>query len=384
MTVTSGRVAFRKIESVTFGQASTEVVPAEIDRWGAERVLVLASRTLHQTTDAVSEIARSLGQRCVAVVDGIPEHTPTTAVIELAAQSRQLGIDAIVTVGGGTLVDAAKAVRMCLANSVTSLEDLARVGTPGGSRPALPTVKQLSIPTTLSAAEFTGIAGVTDESTHNKSLWRQPDIAPDSVVLDPGITRHTPSWLFLSTGIRAVDHVVEGFCAAEANEYTDAQASRGLGLLMRGLTAAKADPEDLQARLDCQMGAWMAMSPLACGVPMGASHGIGYVLGAAYAVPHGYTSCVMLPAVLDWNAHFNKARQHEMLRQSGLDAKEASEHVRGLVRGLGLPDTLGSLGIEPAKDEDIAVRSMNTPWVPRNPRPIEHPGQIQDILALAR
>ena len=72
-----------------------------------------------------------------------------------------------------------------------------------------------------------------------------------------------------------------------------------------GLPRVKADPSDLQARLDCQLGSWLSMGPLASGVPMGASHGIGYVLGAVFDIPHGHTSCIMLPAVMRWNKSVN-------------------------------------------------------------------------------
>jgi maleylacetate reductase len=133
-----------------------------------------------------------------------------------------------------------------------------------------PSVRQVAVPTTLSAGEFSAIAGVTDERHKVKELFRHPGIIPRAVILDPAVTVHTPEWLFLSTGIRAVDHCVEGICSNEAHPFADAQALRGLALLARGLPRVKADPSDLQARLDCQMGAWLSMGPLASGVPMGA------------------------------------------------------------------------------------------------------------------
>ena len=168
-----------------------------------------------------------------------------------------------------------------------------------------PTVPQVTVPTTLSAGEFSAIAGVTDERHRVKELIRHPGIIPRTVVLDPAVTVHTPEWLWLSTGIRAVDHCVEGICSGEANPYADAQALHGLSLLARGLPRVKADPSDLEARLDCQIGSWLSMGPLASGVPMGASHGIGYVLGAMFDIPHGHTSCIMLPAVMRWNKAVN-------------------------------------------------------------------------------
>ena len=142
---------------------------------------------------------------------------------------------------------------------------------------------------------------------------------------------HTPEWLWLSTGIRAVDHCVEGICANEAHPYGDAQALQGLTLLSRGLPRVKADPSDLEARLDCQMGTWLSMGPLASGVPMGASHGIGYVLGAVFDVPHGHTSCIMLPAVMRWNKTVNAERQALVsvaMAAPGKDAGDALAFAR--------------------------------------------------------
>ncbi len=191
----------------------------------------------------------------------------------------------------------AKAVQLCLANDIRSAEAIdalrpvagpdGTVGPPPAMKP--PTVPQITVPTTLSAGEFSAIAGVTDERSRVKELIRHPQIMPRAVVLDPAVTVHTPEWLFLSTGIRAVDHCVEGVCSGEANPYGDAQALHGLALLCRGLARVKADPADLAARLDCQLGSWLSMAPLAGGVPMGASHGIGYVLGAMFDIPHGHT-----------------------------------------------------------------------------------------------
>jgi maleylacetate reductase len=160
-----------------------------------------------------------------------------------------------------------------------------------------PTVRQISVPTTLSGGEFSAIAGVTDERTKVKELLRHPLIIPSAVILDPAITVHTPEWLWISTGIRAVDHCVEGICSNEANAYADAQALKGLALLASGLPRVKADPRDLAARLDCQMGTWLSMAPGCQRRADGASHGIGYVLGAEFGVPHGYTSCTA-PAVM--------------------------------------------------------------------------------------
>jgi alcohol dehydrogenase class IV len=244
-------------------------------------------------------------------------------------------------------------------------------------------VRQISIPTTLSAGEFSHIAGVTDERTKVKELFRHPGIVPKAVVLDPEVTRHTPMWLFLSTGIRAVDHCVEGTCSKEASPYGDASALHGLALLTRGLPRVKANPEDMEARLDCQLGSWLSMAALAAGVPMGASHGIGYVLGAVFDIPHGHTSCIMLPSVMRWNKSANADRQATVAAAMGHPARDAGDVLDDFIRGLGMPRSLGEVKIGKEHFDRIAQQAMGTPWVPRNPRPIDGPAQVREILGLA-
>jgi alcohol dehydrogenase class IV len=311
-------------------------------------------------------------------------------VIAATRQARAVEADLIVTVGGGSITDAAKAVQLCLGNDVDRPEDLDALrpvkGPDGAMGPPAcnpPTVRQVSVPTTLSAGEFSAIAGVTDERTRVKELFRHPWIVPSAVILDPAITVHTPEWLFLSTGIRAVDHCVEGICAIEAHPFADAQALRGLSLLAAGLPRVKADPTDLQARLDCQMGAWLSMGPLAGGVPMGASHGIGYVLGAVFDIPHGHTSCIMLPAVMRWNKGVNDERQALVAAAMGHPGEDAGDVLDRFIAGLGMPRSLGAVRIGPEHFERISEQAMGTPWVPRNPRRIEGPAAVREILALA-
>jgi maleylacetate reductase len=386
----AGRVAFGAMEAVVFGRPAAEAVGEEVSRLRAERVFVIASGTLNRSTDEIAKVRQTLGARFAGIFDRMPPHTPRSAVIAAAAAAREAGADLLVTIGGGSVTDGGKAVQLCLANDIRTAEALDAfrpVSGPGGilgpppSKP--PSVRQITAPTTLSAGEFSAIAGVTDERRRVKELFRHPLIIPRTVVLDSAITLHTPEWLWLSTGIRAVDHCVEGICSGEANPYADAQALHGLALLTRGLPRVKADPGDLEARLDCQIGAWLSMGPLAVGVPMGASHGIGYVLGALFDVPHGYTSCVMLPAVMRWNKPANAERQALVAAAMGHAGEDAGRVLDAFIAGLGVPRSLAAVKVGRDSFERIAEGAMDTPWVPRNPRPIDGPAQIREILDLA-
>ena len=244
-------------------------------------------------------------------------------------------------------------------------------------------MRQISVPTTIAGGEFSAIAGVTNARTKVKEMLRHELVMPRAVILDPAITVHTPEWLFLSTGIRAVDHCVEGICSREAHPYADAQAARGLSMLAQGLPRVKANPNDLDARMDCQIGTWLSMAPLSAGVPMGASHGIGYVLGAVFDVPHGYTSCVMLPSVMRWNQRDNAERQALVSAAMGHPGKDAGDVLDDFIRGLGMPRSLREVKVGPEHFDRIAEQAMATPWIPRNPRKIAGPAEVREILLLA-
>lgn len=387
---TAGRIVFSKMDEVIFGTPAAQAVADLARRAKAERVFLMVSGTLNRETEEITRIRAALGNTCAAVFDRMPPHTPRKAVIEATEAARIAEADLIVTVGGGSVTDAAKAVQLCLANDIRSADALdalramkAPDGTMGPPPCNAPTVRQIAVPTTLSAGEFSAIAGVTDERTKVKEMFRHPLVIPSAVILDPAITVHTPEWLFLSTGIRAVDHCVEGICSGEAHPYADAQALRGLSLLVSGLERVKVDPSDLQARLDCQIGSWLSMGPLASGVPMGASHGIGYVLGAEFGIPHGHTSCIMLPAVMRWNKTVNAERQAMVAAAMGHPGRDAGDLLDVFIGNLGMPRSLSAVSIGPESFDRIAEQAMATPWVPRNPRPIDGPPQLREILQLA-
>ena len=380
-----GRVVFGAMDEVVFGRPAAEAIVAQLDRLRLTRAFLMVSGTLNRNTDEIEKIRKSLGPRCVGTFDAMPPHTPREAVIAATEQARAAGADLIVTVGGGSITDGAKAVQICLANDVRSVEDIDRVRANKGIAPEMnaPTVRQISVPTTIAGGEFSAIAGVTNTASRVKEMLRHDLAMPRAAILDPAITVHTPQWLWLSTGIRAVDHCVEGLCSGEAHPYGDAQAVRGLSMLTQALPRVKADPGDLDARMDCQIGTWLSTGPLTSGVPMGASHGIGYVLGAAYGVPHGYTSCVMLPSVMRWNKPDNAERQAQVATAMGHPGEDASEVLDWFIRDLGMPRSLQEVRIGPEHFDRIAEAAMATPWIPRNPRKIHSPAQVREILVLA-
>ena len=381
----TGRVVFGAMDEVVFGRPASEAIIEQMNRLGSKRAFLMVSGTLNRETDVIENIRRTLGPRGVGTFDAMPPHTPRTAVIAATEQARAADADLIVTVGGGSITDGAKAVQLCLANSIRSPDDIDRIRAGRGPSPQLnpPAVRQISAPTTIAGGEFSATAGVTNEKTKVKEALRHPLLMPRATILDPWLGAHTPEWLWLSTGIRAVDHCVEGICSREAHPYGDAQALRGLAMLAQALPRVKADAGDLDARMDCQIGTWLSTGPLASGVPMGASHGIGYVLGAEFGVPHGHTSCVMLPSVMRWNKSANAERQALVAAAMGHPNEDAGDVLDDFIRGLGMPRSLREVKVGPEHFDRIAQQAMATPWVPRNPRKIEGPAQVREILDMA-
>lgn len=385
-----GQITFTRTERVLFGQPVAEALPSEAERLGAERVFLLVSRTLNRESDVVARAREGLGDRFAGLCDHMPAHSPRDAVIACAEQVREAGADLLVNIGGGSTTDGAKAVTVCVSHGVREVAGLdAYVGSldeNGLLRPAAfepPTLPLICVPTTLSGGEFNPRAGITNPTIGRKQSIVNPGLAPRSVILDPAATRPTPEGLFLSTGIRAVDHAVEGFCSVNANAYVDGSALQALRLLTEGLPRVKADPDDLEARLQCQMGAWLSMAGPVLGVHMGASHAIGHILGGSAGVPHGHTSCVMLPAVLRYNAPVNGARQAALAAAMGQSEAPAADLLHALIEGLGQPRRLAEVGVGEADFERLAALCMHDAWTHSNPRTIAGPEDVVDILRLA-
>ena len=385
-----GTHRYPPMERVIYGVALAEALDEEVNRLDARAVYVMASGTLNRETDVVDSVRRVLGNRFAGICAKIGSHTPRIDVVAAANEARAVSADLLLTVGGGSVTDAAKMVGLCLGNDVTApdqLDAFRAVITADGKtqRPPVnaPAVRSIDIPTTLSAGEFTAMAGCTDTVRHVKESYAHALMMPRAVILDPAVTIHTPEWLFLSTGIRAVDHAVEDICSINPTPFSDGASLHALRLLAAGLPAVKANSADLDARLNCQLGAWMSIMGSQNGVAKGASHGIGHVLGGTANVPHGYTSCIMLPHVLRFNQPVNADRQAWVSEALGRPHEKAADAVAALIAGLGLPATLRDVGVKPEQLDEIAAGSMHDRWVHTNPRKIDGPAAIRELLDAA-
>jgi alcohol dehydrogenase class IV len=383
-------MAWTAIERVHIGIPAAEALRAEVDLLGARRVFLLAGGHLRRDTDEIAKIEAALGDAHAATWSGIAAHAPRADVLAAANAARAADADLIVTIGGGSVTDAGKIVAMLLKHNVTTTQGFEPFRTSVTDEGAMvqpsfdaPDIRVICVPNTLSGGEFNALSGATDEVTAHKQGYFHRMMAPVAVILDPALTLHAPAWLFISTGVRAVDHAVETLASLLSDDFCDGVADSALRLLAQGLPRVAANPADLEARLKCQVGAWQSMIPIVGGVPMGASHAIGHILGGTCDVPHGYTSCVMSPAVLAWNAEADASRQPRISTCLGHPGEPASGVLDRFIRGLGMPRRLSEVGVSAAQLPKVAEYTLLDIWGRTNPRPIRSAEDVMRILQTA-
>src|ERR687897_3934375 len=242
-----GTHTFLPTERVHFGEGSLGQIEEEARP--SDRVFVVTGRSLYENTDLVRRVEALLGEKHVGTFSGVGQHTPGSSVREAVRQAR--GADLLVSVGGGSVIDGTKAVAR-------------ELGYPA----------HVAVPSTLSGAEWAHLVGVTDEEAGRKSGFADPRVVPSIVILDAEATLYTPEKLWLSTGIRALDHAIEGFLAQGEHPIEDVLGLEGARRLTEYLPRSKDALEDVRIRHELQLAAWMAyFGPY--NTPMGLSHGLG-------------------------------------------------------------------------------------------------------------
>jgi maleylacetate reductase len=313
-----GTHTFLPTERVHFGPGSLDQIKEEA-----------RAKDLAERTDLVRRVERLLGGKHGGTFSGMGQHTPGSSVEEATRQAR--GSDLLVSVGGGSVVDGTKAVAR-------------ELGYPA----------HVAVPTTLSGAEWAHRVGVTDEESGRKGGFADPRAVPQVVVLDPETTLFTPEKLWLSTGIRALDHAVEGLLYGGEHPVTDVTGAEGARRLLAYLPRSKEDPEDIDARGELQVAAWLAyFGPF--NTPMGLSHALGRRIGASYGVPHGYTSCVTLAPSLE--VERSRVSENRWRRLEEALGGDPAERIAVLVQELGLPGRLRDVGV-PEEDLEYIARDF--------------------------
>jgi len=385
------------IQKVLYGAGMVKQLSQEVERTGAKSVALICSNSLFDSL-YVKNIKEILGGKLVAVLSGTRQHTLSESVFEIASKIKDKNVDLLISLGGGTVIDTTKAISLILAESLTGKEELSRysVKFEYGKEVEIPAIKNavlphVAIPTTLSAAEFSNIIGITDEKKKVKELYIDDKLTPITVILDPEYSVQTPSWLWLASGIRALDHAIETIYSKGKQLIPTTLALEAIKILAENLPKCKENPDDLYPRLLCQQAAWMSFFGVT-NVMMGLSHGIGHQIGAHGNVAHGITSCIMLPHVMRHCLSETISEQAMIAKAMGASAfgkdeeelaTQASYLVEELVNRLDLPTKLSEVNVLKEQFKDIAADAMADLVVASSPKAVHNEQELIELLELA-
>jgi alcohol dehydrogenase class IV len=370
------RFEFSTTDRIVFGLNTSEDV-AEIAQGLGSRAFVVVGGT----ADRAEVILDGLSQRDIEyTVFPVRGEPSIEMVTEGVAQADEASCDLIISVGGGSVIDAGKAVAALVANGGQPLDYLEVVGLNKPlTRPSLPMV---AVPTTAGAgAEVTrnAVLKVADEGV--KVSLRSPYMLPTMAVVDPLLTISIPPNVTASTGLDALTQCLEPYVSAQANPLTDAISSAGLKRAARSLRKAYEDGTNVLARTDMSVASLFGGLALA-NAKLGAVHGFAGVLGGMYPAPHGMVCARLLPFVTDTNVKALESRQPDspILERyavvarlvTGNPAASAADGVtwiQDLCDALAVPG-LAEFGVREDDFADIVAKSQKASSMRGNPLPL--------------
>ncbi|KAM5492259.1 hypothetical protein MaudMau93_001563 [Microsporum audouinii] len=322
-----------------------------ISKLGGSKAFIITGKSLNEKTPVIKELEEHLAGSHAGTYAGVRQHAPVADIESAVEQIKQSAADVLVAVGGGSPIDAAKAVSYHIHKHTEAW------------------IPIIALPTTLSVAENTMAAGYTNAEGHKVAIL-DPEMAPKAIIYDADITLHTPPRLWLSSAVRAIDHAVELQYHPQAAEVPTKRICRtAIREIFKLLPLCKKNPEDPKIRQELQIAAYSALPPFYFTAGMGLSHTIGHVIGATYAIPHGITSCISLAKTVHFKAARNPEEAHQIakilpyigLTCSGDDSRDANavgDAIAKLVESLELKSTLTEFSVKPGDADTIALRAL--------------------------
>ena len=367
-----------------FGIGALDRLPDVLDGLGARRAMVLCGNTV-ATSGLLDMVRTALGPRLAGVHAGVKSHTPLPDLRTILAEVRRVGADVLISVGGGSTIDTGKALSLLLAAGEDLSPFAIRYLEAGMARALLPAraIAHVAIPTTSgSASDVMPTAGVRDPAQRVKLLFWDDRLIPDAVILDPRMAVRAAPELTAATGMTAVARCVEALYSRDRNPISFALASHALHLLRRSLPVAVREPENLQARGDCQYAC--AMSGVAVINAMASIvHAVGHVVGGRHALQHGVSHAILvgpamrllMPSIGPDQSLVNAALGGAPAATDDAAGIAASHRIDALVAELPLRRRLRELGITREELHEIALRTPEDYMMANLPRPLD----IQEI-----
>lgn len=386
---------FQNAVKLLCGELSLERIAIELELMGAKRPLLLSDHVLSRigTLAQVTDAMKSEGMSAAATFTDIPVDSSLAVVNNIAAYYREQDCDSIVAVGGGSVIDTAKGVRLVLSQNTDDI--LALSGLDNLVRGLH--VPFVVVPTTAgTGSECTGVAVIRNDSNGVKMEFLSPYVEPDVAVIDPRMTAGLPPKATATTGMDALVHAIEACTCQQANPLSTAYGTSAIRMIAENVEQATRNGSDRQARFAMALASTMAGIAFSNSM-VGAVHAIGHALGGVCHVPHAVAMTILLPHVMRYNLSHCAAGYEQLLPWLvGMDAAMATpadkraaaaiEAVEALARRLkgicDIPLSLQEAGVERETFAKVAEVAVNDGALIVNPRAADE-AQVMEILNAA-
>ncbi|VBB05745.1 alcohol dehydrogenase iron-type [Lucifera butyrica] len=365
---------FNMPTKVVFAVGAVNGIGQECRALGGTKAFLVTGRTATRNSPYLGQIEKSLQEAGVAVqIYAEIEADPSVGTIDRgAAVLKSAGADIVIAFGGGSPIDAAKAMAMLQKNEGSILDYMR-----GRRQTANAGLPLICIPTTAgSGSEVTAAAVVTDRGSKEKIGISHGSMTPKVAIVDPVLHVSMPPAVTASTGIDALTHAIEAYTAVQANPLSDAACLQAIRLIGKYLRRAVANGKDMEARGN------MALASLLAGIGfnhagLGAVHGIAHPIGAQFGVAHGVGNGIMLPYVMEYCAMADYTKFGDIAAAlgeniSGMSGRDAAQQavsaVRALKQDIGIPETLAAAGVPPTAVDAIVRDAITYRRLPNSPR----------------
>ena len=284
---------------IVAGHDALEKIPALLAEMGSKKPLIITDKGV-AAAGLVDIVVHALkeGVTIGGIADNVPPDSDLKVVNQLAALYQSNACDAIIAVGGGSVMDTAKGVNIVVSENATDL--MAFSGAGALKRRLKPLV---AIPTTAgTGSEVTLVAVIKDHEKHLKMLFTSYFLLPSVSILDSRMTMTMPPFITAMTGMDALSHAVEGYYCLQKNPLSDVHSLAAVNMIHQYLTVVTKNPSDKEGRLAMAVGACLAGISFSNSM-VGMVHNLGHATGAVCGVPHGICMAVLLPYGLEYNMH---------------------------------------------------------------------------------
>jgi alcohol dehydrogenase len=373
---------FRSPTKIVYGPGTAKEVGMEVEELKRTRALIVTDQGLVQT-DLVEMVQKALGKKCVGIFSDVVPDTGLHIVNAGAEYGRKLEADVLVSVGGGSVIDTAKGMAICLAKG-GKLED--HVGFNILTGPITP---HIAIPTTAgTGSEVTYVAIIKDHEQKKKLLFADNYLIPNVAILDPHMTIGLPSMMTAATGMDALSHCVEAIHSRQSQPVADALAFHGIRMIREFLPRAVENGGDIIARGQMLIAACIAGAAFS-NAQVGLVHALAHSVGAKFGVPHGIANSILLPHCILYNLDACIDKYSQIAQAMGIDvrgmeplkaAEQAASAIKEFSKTIGMPQTLREVNVKESGLEHCANDALTDGSIVYNPKLIFDPEEILKVF----